>query len=308
MRLDGKVNLDKFQSLDQLSISSPTDQHKSAATRLEKESAAALSCLVAAVIADIASKFCRTEDMDVSIDENDVDNDKASLECYARDVISMAPLFVRQSCRLSAARSLSGKELVFKIICCGNAWTGDVFKEYSNDYIDDLCERASLLWGYICSRGRLPSRVQTLTWDHIVRSSFMLLLEGFSKIPSCSTEGRSLMSMDLATLSAGLGPDSVKEKLGDGFPNVRFPPSQCHRDESMRYVDTWIKVFFFPEEDAMNWIKQNRHQYHFDHSISIITAKISPKDKQMLALKKKKVLDVYNGLQTDFLQSNSLQA
>lgn len=100
--------------------------------------------------------------------------------------------------------------------------------------------------------------------------------------------------MDLATLSAGLVPGSVKEKLEDsGFPNVSLPPSQSRREDSMRYVDTWIKVFFFPEEDAMNWIKQNRHKYHLDHSISLIGAKIPPKNKQELALKKKAVFDIY---------------
>ena len=37
----------------------------------------------------------------------------------------------------------------------------------------------------------------------------------------------------------------------------------------------------------MNWIKQNRHKYHLDHSISLIVAKIPPKNKQELALKEK---------------------
>jgi len=109
------------------------------------------------------------------------------------------------------------------------------------------------------------------------------------------------MSMDLATLSSGLVPDSVKERLDDSFPNVCVPPSQSRREDSMRYVDTWIKVFFFPEEDAMNWIKQNRDQYHLDHSISLIVAKIPPKSKQIIALKKKAVMDVYNGEQVEFL-------
>lgn len=293
-RLKKMVNMDKFQSMDQVSIGSPVNQHKTAALRLEKESAAAFSFLVAAIIADIASEFCKPEDMDISIEE-DADDDNESLTSYAQNAISAMPMLVKQSCHLAATRSLSGKELVFKIICCGKAWADSVFQEYSNDYVDDLCERASLLWGHISSRGKLPPTAQILIWDHIVRSSFMLLLEGFSKIATCSTEGRSLMSMDLATLSAGLVPGSVKEKLEDsGFPNVSHPPSQSRREDSMRYVDTWIKVFFFPEEDAMNWIKQNRDQYHLDHSISLIVAKIPSKNKQEFALKKEAVFHIYH--------------
>eukprot|EP00984_Skeletonema_dohrnii_P022502 scaffold11620_cov199-Skeletonema_dohrnii-CCMP3373.AAC.5 len=296
-RLDRMVNLDKFQTTDQLSIGSPVNQHKTNALRLEKEAAAAFSCLITAIVVDITSNLCNTEDIDMSNDEED----EESLISYAQEVISMAPVFVKQSCHLSAVRSLSGKELIFKIVCCGKAWTDNNFKEYSNDYVDDLCERASLLWGHIASRGRLPPPAQRLIWDHLVRSSFMLLLEGFSKVNTCSTEGRSLMSMDLATLSSGLAPDSVKERVDDSFPNVCIPPSQSRREDSMRYVDTWIKVFFFPEEDAMNWIKQNRDQYHLDHSISLIVAKIPPKGKQIIALKKKAVMDVYNGEQLEFL-------
>jgi hypothetical protein len=300
-RLERMVNLDKFQSTDQQSNGSPVNQHKTAALRLEKDCAAAFSCLIAAIVADVASNLCNTGyTMDMSNDE-DVDDTKESLLCYAREVISMAPLFVKQSCHLSAVHSLSGKELIFKVICCGKAWTDNVFKEYSNDYVDDLCERASLLWGHIASRGRLPAAAQALIWDHLLRSSFMLLLEGFSKITTCSTEGRSLMSMDLATLSSGLAPDSVKERLDESFPNVSLPPSQSRREDSMRYVDTWIKVFFFPEEDAMNWIKQNKDHYHRDHSISLIVAKIPPKGKQTIALKKKAVVDIYNGMQVEFL-------
>lgn len=293
-RLDRMVNLDKFQSTDQLSIGSPVNQHKTGALRLEKESAAALSCLITAIVVDVARILHK--DLNTSDDEDDT---QESLNDYAEEVISMAPVFVKQSCQLSAARSLSGKELVFKIVCCGKAWSQNVFKEHSNDYIDDLSERASLLWGHITSRGRLPPPAQRLMWDHLVRSSFMLLLEGFSKVTTCSTEGRSLMSMDLATLSSGLTPDSVKERLDDSFPNVCLPPSQSRREDSMRYVDTWIKVFFFPEEDTMNWIKQNRDQYHLDHSVSLIVAKIPPKRKQLIALKKKAVMDIYNGTQID---------
>ena len=302
-RLDRMVNLDKFQSIDQLSMSgSPVNQHKTAALRLEKESAAAFSCLIVAIVADVTSDLCNAEDMDISNDEEDVDdNVKESLLSYAQEVISMAPVFVKQSCYLSAARSLSGKELIFKVICCGKAWTNNSFQEYSNDYVDDLCERASLLWGHIASRGRLPTPAQRLMWDLLVRSSFVLLLEGFSKITTCSTEGRSLMSMDLATLSTGLAHDSVKERLDKSFPNISLPPSQSRREDSMRYVDTWIKVFFFPDDDAMNWIKQNKDQYHLDHSISLIAAKIPPKSKQMLASKKRAVVDIYNGVQVQFL-------
>ena len=286
-RLDRMVNLDKFQSTNQLSVGTPVNQHKTNAQRLEKDSAAAFSCLITAIVVDVASRLCCSEHVD---SRNDVE---VSLTAYAQEVTSMAPTFVEQCCRLSAVRSLSGKEMIFKVVCCGKAWTQNVFKEFSNEYVDDLGERASLLWGHIASRGSLTPPIQKLMWEHLVQSSFMLLLEGFSKVTTCSTEGRSLMSMDLATLSSSLAPDSVKERLEESFPNVCLPPVLSGREDSMRYVDTWIKVFFFPDEDAIDWIKQNRGQYHLDHSISLIVAKIPPKRKQIIAAKKKAVMDAY---------------
>ena len=83
-------------------------------------------------------------------------------------------------------------------------------------------------------------------WDQLVGSAFLLLLEGFSKV-NCSTEGRSLMSMDLATLNHGLMPDAVREEIEELYPSVAPPPEACGV-ELMRYVDAFVKVFYFPPE------------------------------------------------------------
>ncbi len=72
-----------------------------------------------------------------------------------------------------------------------------------------------------------PSIV-TETWDCIAESGFLALLEGLAKVYDCSTEGRALMSIDLATFSTTI--PSAAPKRG------------------MQYVDMYIKVFYFPEE------------------------------------------------------------
>ena len=55
------------------------------------------------------------------------------------------------------------------------------------------------------------------------------------------------MSMDLATLSHGLMPDTVLAELDDDFSGIVPPPQTC-REEMLRYVDTFIKVFYLPNE------------------------------------------------------------
>ena len=66
------------------------------------------------------------------------------------------------------------------------------------------------------------------TWDYIAESGFLALLDGFAKIYDCSTEGRALMSIDLATFA------------------TTIPSASPTR--GMQYVDMYIKVFYFPEE------------------------------------------------------------
>ncbi len=56
------------------------------------------------------------------------------------------------------------------------------------------------------------------------------------------------MSMDLATLSHGLHPESVKTALYERQQLMITTPSDKCREEIMRYVDTFIKVFYFPDE------------------------------------------------------------
>jgi hypothetical protein len=72
------------------------------------------------------------------------------------------------------------------------------------------------------------------------------LLEGFSRVPYCSTEGRSLMSMDLAAFADGIDAASIIHRL-DSDKLVSAPPLVTPR-RGMRYIDMYIKVFYYPEE------------------------------------------------------------
>ena len=100
----------------------------------------------------------------------------------------------------------------------------------------------------MCSLQKLPDIILTQAWLFIVESAYLTLLEGFSKVLSCSTEGRALMSIDLATLSSSLSATGIKERLNDQFDLDIKLPSQSICRRGMQYVDMYIKVFYFPEE------------------------------------------------------------
>jgi len=104
------------------------------------------------------------------------------------------------------------------------------------------------------------------------------------------------MSMDLATLSHGLHPESVKTALLERHQSIITTPSDSCREDMMRYVDTFIKVFYFPDEDVMTWIKENFKSYHLEHSLSLITARSANgyQDKGIWTKRKDLVREIYH--------------
>ena len=106
-----------------------------------------------------------------------------------------------------------------------------------------MCSRCAFIWSALgVSQRKLPTGVLKVVWEQLVESNYLSLLEGFSKVRSCSTEGRALMSMDLASFAAETeNPSSIMDRLDYqvGFE----PPPQIELVHGMRYLDTYIKVF-----------------------------------------------------------------
>ena len=101
------------------------------------------------------------------------------------------------------------------------------------------------MWAHLSS-SPLPKRLLFDAWEYVVESGYLALLEGFSKIFDCSTEGRALMSMDLATFSSNVNKPTQGKETGTKITSFH-PPAVVPR-RGMQYVDTYIKVFYFPTE------------------------------------------------------------
>ena len=120
-----------------------------------------------------------------------------------------------------------------------------MLNEYSSNYVDETCDRYALIWHSLSSTTpALPPGILRTTWEHIVEGGFLSLLEGFSRVPHCSTEGRSLMSMDLASFASRVYCLDIEKSI--------HPPPPVSPKRGMRYVDMYIKVFYFPEEVSQN--------------------------------------------------------
>ena len=138
-----------------------------------------------------------------------------------------------------------------KIVTVGAAWEEAKLHEHPNLYVDSLCDLCSLIWCSLSAENRIPSGAMKRLWADLIDGGYVALLDGFSRVPFCSTEGRALMSMDLASFSSGICQRSVLDRMEEQSL-CSLPPPQKDRDEGsslrgMSYVDTYIKVFYYPK-------------------------------------------------------------
>lgn len=185
-------------------------------------------------------------------------------------------------------RSIRGMAVLGEVIAVGSGWEESKLHEHANGYIEDLCDFLALLWRYLyASRGRLPPGILKTLWENLLGGGYMVLLDGFSKVPYCSTEGRALMSMDVASFRSGTSPRSIAERLED---HPKSPlPGDVRPYRTMVYVDTYIKIFYFPPNDALEWIRANFKQYHQHHIIALV---INDRDSKNLI---NNVINCYRG-------------
>jgi len=209
---------------------------------------------------------------------------------YAERLLGAVPLLVTLCHRMSCMRAIRGSSVLREIVSVGNTWAESKLHEHSNGYVDEFCDFLALLWRYLYARPeRLPMGIMKILWENLVGGGYMVLLDGFSKIPFCSTEGRALMSMDVASYRTGIAPRSVAKRLGDNDHPTCPLPNDVQPYRTVAYVDTYVKLFYFPSKDAMEWIKGNFRQYHQHHIMALV---MNDRDAKNLM---KQVLKCYGG-------------
>ena len=136
-----------------------------------------------------------------------------------------------------------------KIVALGDVWAGSKIKEHCNTYIDQLSDRYLTLWDHLSTSSLAASEgILHDVWKHVLQSGYLALLEGFAKIHNCSTEGRALMSIDLASFSSNINKRAITERFIETFGKKKdfVPPPSITNMRGMQYVDMYIKVFYFP--------------------------------------------------------------
>lgn len=126
----------------------------------------------------------------------------------------------------------------------GSGWEESKLHEQPNQYIDSVCDFVAMLWCSLVNARKVPRGAIDNAWRFIVEGGFASLLDGFSRVTFCSTEGRALMSMDVACFANELRGRGIQERLQGHASSP--PPPMVSSERGMSYVDTYIKIFYFP--------------------------------------------------------------
>jgi len=142
----------------------------------------------------------------------------------------------------------------------------------SNAYVGEALGRLGKVWMYLqreSMEGKaFPLACISKVWSCIVDEVLTQMLNGFAMVRSCSTEGRALMSLDLATFYFGM------RDISPSF-NVQIA------EEKKRQVDDFIKAFYYDrEQDVFEWINHHKKDYEPWHIYNLIECGIGASRSQ----------------------------
>lgn len=132
----------------------------------------------------------------------------------------------------------------------------DIMSQH-NAYVDDILKKFENLnrkLSDISRRSPIPRVVYTSIWEHCVRLTNRILVEGYSNAKKCSNEGRALMQLDFQQLLSNL------EKIIDLRP---IPEKD--------FVEGYIKAYYLPECQFDSWLLDHK-EYSSKQLIALINS------------------------------------
>jgi hypothetical protein len=268
--LQDVVNLDMVDSWLVDSDADTLEQQTCEIARvLEKRVGAAMSLYAIAGLVEAAYALVRVHLASCPVGGNFVEN-LASLHGYMCALGNVTPTLVSVANGISSQRAVGSTQIVKEITGNGPGWEECKLNEDPNEYVDSLCDKCALIWGFLSASAKLPVGAMQASWAALLTAAYLSLLEGFARIPFCSIEGRALMAIDLASFSLGVRPMAVSERL-ECRSLVATPP-HAELEKGMSYVDTYIKVYYFPNEEKIAWIRRNYKHYQVNHALALIAA------------------------------------
>ena len=234
---------------------------------LEQRSSAAQSLWVVAGLAD-ATFALAVMNLAASSGHGNFSDNLLPLRGYVCALLRVTPTLASVANQISSQRAVGSVPIVSEILGNGPGWGESKLNEEPNEYVESLCQKCALIWAYLSASAKLPTTTMSATYGSLLTAAYLCLLEGFARIPFCSTEGRALMTLDLASFAAGVGPRAIADKLGHG--SLVAAPAQMNLERGRAYVDKYVKAFYLPFDDAMAWIRSNYKEYKLNHALALV--------------------------------------
>lgn len=136
-----------------------------------------------------------------------------------------------------------------------------------HEWVESLVMNCSVIWDFMERSNDFSEAsilVREQVWLEVCQAAFDTVLEGFSRVKKCATEGRASMTMDLSALHTGL----------DGI-HVCKPP------RGKQYVDNFVKASYLSEDELVHWVEQNWQNYAYRHLHSLLTNSSVMKKKRL---------------------------
>lgn len=96
------------------------------------------------------------------------------------------------------------------------------------------------------------------------------------------------MSMDVASYRSGTTSSAIASRLEENHHPKSPLPGNIQAYRTIAYVDTYIKLFYFPAEDAIDWVRENYQNYHRHHILALVA-----KDRDAKTLSNR-VIELYH--------------
>jgi hypothetical protein len=90
-------------------------------------------------------------------------------------------------------------------------------------------------------------------WLEVCQAAFDLLLDGYSRVRKCSSEGRAAMTMDVFAVHEGLNRTHL-----------------CRPPRGKHHLDSYLHMSFLSDEDMLGWIQENWQSFAYRHVAGMV--------------------------------------
>lgn len=185
---------------------------------------------------------------------------------YAEQVLMVARQLTALLYKSACPQLIQQPATLASIVDC--AWDSKKMREQQHDWVDRLVANCRQVWEFIMMSDELAdssSLLREQVWLELCQAAFDVMLEGYSRVRKCSSEGRAMMNMDLFALHEGLNAVHL-----------------CRPPRGKHYIDAYLRAFYLSEDDLLTWVQENWQAYAYRHVHGLLSQTLS----SMLANKK----------------------